>query len=313
MRKKFDNFLIGLLWLLTVSLATTFWMNIKYGFNIFSAAHWAYLSELQAYRTQIKLDFYISLIVAIIIGLFGLYMLVRPRKQTLHLESTKLPPSMNAPQSNVVLQAPQSQKNATTDIRDSKPANTTAPVQHFGPTRPMSPSGTRPPIIASQQNRVAPAQIPTPTPKLPGANTPVVPQYTNEIKSIFERNGYIIKQSKHIGKLNRPVLALSYDQTIWIGTSGVSTSDTLDAIQTLMTIFDDTLGDTSQGINIYACIIDATDTSVNSDLIYTFKTPDEMQSFMNSHPNEKPDDYDDELFDAMSIYIDTVTNYIGNQ
>ena len=34
---------------------------------------------------------------------------------------------------------------------------------------------------------------------------------------------------------------------------------------------------------------------------------------MNAHQNTKTEDYDPELFDAISTYISTVTNYIGKQ
>ena len=50
-----------------------------------------------------------------------------------------------------------------------------------------------------------------------------------------------------------------------------------------------------------------------TDLVLTFKTIDEFRKFMNEHQNNKPEDFDSELFDAVSTYISTVMNYIGKQ
>ena len=297
MTKKFDNFLLGLLWLLTVTLAATFWMNIKYGFNIFSAAHWAYLSELQAYRTQIKLDFYISLIGAIVIGLTGLYLLARPRRQTFFIEPTKMPPRPDQSNPRVILPQPEEQKeNIQTKLNQ--------PTARPTPPRPASPTIMR---TAPTPPR-APHTIPTPKTL---TTTPAPHMF--QIIDVFESTGYTVRKCVRIGKLVQPVVALSYNQTLWIAVEGVSTSDVMDAIQTLITIFDDTLGDSANDISLHACVLDATDDSTNPDLISTFKTLDELRKFMNEHPNTKPDDYDQDLFDAVSTYIDTVTNYIGKQ
>lgn len=125
--------------------------------------------------------------------------------------------------------------------------------------------------------------------------------------------GYIIKPCTRIGKLIKPVVALSYDQTIWVCSENVSGADVLDALQTLIAVFDDTLGDTANDLTVRGCIINSPDSAENSELITTFGTTDEFQEFMTNHPNIKPADYDQDLFDAISTYIGTVTNYIGKQ
>lgn len=135
----------------------------------------------------------------------------------------------------------------------------------------------------------------------------------DEISSIMGNAGYLIKPCSKIGKLIKPIVALSYDQTLWIATAGVSTSDVMDALQTLISVFDDTLGDSADDMSVRACILNPTDESTKSDLISTFKSMDDLREFMDAHPNKKPDDYDQDLFDAVSTYIDTVTNYIGKQ
>ncbi len=302
MTKKFEKFLLGLLWLLTITLATTFWMNIKYGFNIFSAAHWAYLSELQAYRTQIKTDFYISIIAAIVIGLIGLYVLARPprpRGDTQPKSTTKVPEQSIT----------QTVSYETKPVSESVPAQQTdLPRPGIPSARPLPPSGAHasPPRIQVQQTApVATSHFTAPNIKQQK------PQHLDEISNIFQNAGYIIKKCNRIGNLIEPVIALSYDQKLWIGTSNVSASDAMDAVQTLLAVFADTLGDSANDMSVYACILNATDEPEDRDIISTFNTLDELKNFVDARRNTKPADYDQELFDAVSTYIDTVINYIG--
>lgn len=307
MTKKFSNLLLGLLWLMTITLATTFWMNIKYGFNIFSAAHWAYLSELQAYRTEIKLDFYISLIAAIIIGLTGLYLLARPRVQTFFIEPSQMPPPpVSYKENQPILNQPQ--------YVDTEPVPKEEPVTqqqqpHTAMKRPMSPTGISRPNIVQKSPRTASVM----TPKIPTPHTPAAPTHIAEIQSILEKGGYIIKPCERIEKLIKPVVALTYNQTVLVCSENVSTAEIQDALQTLITIFDDTLGDTADDMTVHGYIVNASDESTNPDLISVFDTLDEFQEFIDTHPNTKTEDFDQELFDAISTYIGTVTNYIGKQ
>lgn len=292
MKRFFDKVLLGILWLITVVLATTFWMNIKYGFNILSAAHWAYLSELQAQRTNIKFDFYLSLIIAIAAGLIGLYLIVRPRFR------------------KIVLTPPAPQQ-----VVDTNAAPVVAPAQHTplvsASHRPMSPSNFG---IESRNTGASRPQYIAPTPQIAPTQVPQIEPPQNplfaEIAGAFESAGYIIKNCTKIGELKKPVFALDFGQTIWIGASNVSPALIQTAIESLIAIFDDTLGDTAQDITLRGCIVNPTDTDIqNPDLITTFNNIDELKNFIDK--NTKPDDFDTELFDAFSTYIDTVLGYIG--
>lgn len=299
MIRKFDNFLIGLLWLLSVVLATTFWMNINYGFNILSAAHWAYLSELQASRTQIKFDFYVSLIVAFVIGLVGLYILVRPRFRKLPIAQ----PEMNLhPRESV-------EQKFETPIQESRTEpepQIQAPV--IAPVRPISPSG-----VAYKKPNIAPIYTPPVKNVVPPIQSIQKPNDNSEIQKIFESGDYVVKPCKKIGKIIGPVVALGYDNTVWISALDVSVDDMRDAIQTMIAVFDDTLGDTASDLSVRGCVINTSEQSDNPDLISTFKNTDEFKSFISGTPNEKPEDFDASLFDAISTYISTVTNYIGKE
>ena len=70
-------------------------------------------------------------------------------------------------------------------------------------------------------------------------------------------------------------------------------------------------GHSANDMSGYACILNATGEPEDTDTISTFNTIDELKRFVDAHPNTKPEDYDQELFDAVSTYIDTVINYIG--
>ncbi len=295
MKRNFDKILLGLLWLMTVALATTFWMNIKYGFDIFSAAHWEYLSGLQARQAHVKPEFYISLVCAISVAVVGLYLLVRPRFRKIQIQP------QNAPQQIPTTPTPTSNVSGQSDM---------------GMVRPRSPiSGSaqkikKAPISQPQQ------QLPTPTQRIEAPQPKNIPQnnLAKEITSVFESNGYLIKPCTRIGKLNEPILALGYNQTLWVGASDTSVEIMQQSIQTLLTVFEDTLGDTANDLTVHGCIINPSDTeNTDPDLISTFSSTAEFSQYMNQNKNVKPDDFDKDLFDAISTYISTVANYIGKE
>ncbi|MDO4423576.1 MAG: hypothetical protein Q4C08_02135, partial [Pseudomonadota bacterium] len=76
MNNKLDKILLATLWLTASTLVTCFWFNIRFGFNIFSGAHWRHLAYMQATQTPVSGAFYISIIASVVITMFGLYMLI---------------------------------------------------------------------------------------------------------------------------------------------------------------------------------------------------------------------------------------------
>lgn len=293
MKRNFDKFLLGLLWLLTIALATTFWMNIQYGFDIFSAAHWEYLSGLQANRSSIKPAFYISLIVAIGVALIGLYAIMRPRFRKIPMPSTTgtNAPAPAAPQQNNVYSAiGVSQRPQSPASLNNRTIRKQTPTQQFTP--PTQPMNTTMPALQPQK---------------PAAN----PLF-NDINAAFESAEYVMKPCKHIGKLQNPVVALGYNQTLWLATSDANPEDIVDAFQTLATLFDDTLGDSANDITLRGCVIAPT-TPTEHDMISTFDSLDKFKQFVSEHKNTQPDDFDKELFDAISTYVSTVASYIGKE
>ena len=311
MKRFLDKFLLGILWLLSIALVTTLWMNTNYGFDMLSAAHWEYLATLQAHRSEIKPDFYISLIGALFIALIGLYLIVRPRTRHIKMEQS------SAPQTNIIIQPAQPIVQTTPKIETQKTEKKQEPVFTPRPapaisltSRPMSPTGLRPPTTAPATT------IPTPplqqTPKFTPPKPTVQNTNSPEIQSALEKSEYIIKKCDRIGKLQNPIVAIAYDQSVWIIATKTAPDNMVDAIQTLVTIFDDTLGDTANDIKLRGFIINPTEPNKrNDDLIITFDNTADFVKYVSEHKNIKPDDYDAELFDAFSTYISTVTGYIG--
>ena len=311
MKRFFEKFLLGILWLLSITLITTLWMNTNYGFDMLSAAHWEYLGTLQANRSEIKPDFYISLIAALFIGLIGLYLIVRPRTKRIK-DTTTAPQKSNiviVPQQPVIqsTQTPEKPKveNKSTETFTPRPA----PAISLTP-RPMSPMGLRPPV----QRQTATI----PTPPLQQTTKPVATpqpaQNTNspEIRTALENGEYIIKKCNRIGKLQNPTVAIAYNQSMWIIATKASPNTMVESIQTLVTIFDDTLGETANDIKLHGFIIEPTEpVQQGDDLIITFDNTADFVKYVSEHKNIKPDDYDAELFEAFSTYIGTVTGYIG--
>ncbi len=296
MRNRTNNILIGLLWLLAISLGTSFWFNTQYGFNIFSLQHWQYLAYMQASGQPVKSGFYISFLIIVIIAVLGLYKLLQPKNH-----GSIMPTRDN-------LQRPaQPQQSIQPIIQETKPIEVSTPQE---PAAPTMPGMVRPPRL----NIPAVTRTTAPTPRVPlTATAPSTPKVDPEqeyadIHEIFTSAGYVYKGSPRIKNVQTSVIAIGTDEVLWIGATGVSTPDMQRAIDTLNGVFADTLDDIE--ININAFIIGATD-NVDNSSIMRFASVDELRAFINEHKNTQPDEDEQENFDAYSGYIGTVVDYIG--
>ncbi len=80
-------------------LVLDFTLNTLYNFNMFSSTHWQYVATAQATGQQIDTGFYIAITLAIIMAIFGLYALFRPRFRKIIIPSKSTQPTPNvAPQ-----------------------------------------------------------------------------------------------------------------------------------------------------------------------------------------------------------------------
>ena len=304
MKNRINYILIGLLWLLAVSLGASFWFNTKYGFNIFSVQHWQYLAYMQASNQPVRVSFYISLLFIICIAVFGLYWLLQPRirKIVLPVFEQKTAPT-EQPHDTVKPVAP------TTISEEKQPSTTPIPV---APNEtPADPTNIppRPPRL----NIPVASRSAAPVPRVPLMSSTTPQRFEPDVEfadihEIFKSAGFVYKGSPRIKGVQTSIIAIGTDEVLWIGATGVSTSDMQRAVDTLHGVFADTLDDIE--IHINAFIIAAPDNGDNS-LILHFASVDDLRAYISEHPNTPLPEDDVEDFDAYSGYIGTVVDYIG--
>jgi len=298
MKNKTNNILIVLLWLLAVTLGMDFWLNTKYGFNLFSLPHWQYLAYMQATAQPVKTSFYISFLLYVILVVFGLYILLQPRRRKIVL------PVFDQTLSTEQKTAAQPQYTSDT-IQPAQPDSSPMPVEKPRPY--AAPTLNRPPRL-----NISPV-VRAPMPNVPLSSTSMT-NTTNhdqdyaEIQEIFTSAGYLVKGAPKIKNIQTAVIAIGADEVLWIGAVGIKTSDMKKITDTLNGVFLDTLEDIE--IHINAFVVNAVDTSEEDSGIMTFETVDDLRTYIGEHKNETPADDEAENFDAYSAYIGTVIDYI---
>ncbi len=326
MKNKIDQILLGILWLLAVALGTCFWFNTNFSFNIFSGAHWRYLAYLQASQQSVQSLFYISLTVAMVIAIGGLYFFMQPkrRKIVLPIVQTTTPPPQTTSQSTAspaYSVPPATPQPATQQV-------TTQPVPHQTPTQtppqqqlpatptitpPTSVNASRPPRLNMPMRpsaaTTAPATPHTPAHAAPSTTPGTAPAFP-ELAQIFTASGFITKQNPKIENIPITLTAIGTNETIWLGGMGIRISDMRRVMDKLAQVFSDTLDDVY--ININAFVIAAPDAPASTDdEILKFDSIAHLRQYMAGITNPPPAPDDQENFDAFSEYIDTVINYIG--
>ena len=307
MKNRINNILIGLLWLLAVALGATFWFNTKYGFNIFSLQHWQYLAYMQASGQPVQISFYISLLLIIVIAVFGLYQLLQPRTRRIILpvfdkaEKSNSKQSIIQPVPSVANPVIQQDKNETTETKKESLPKKNENINNNAVTRPPRLN------IPTTVNKSAPI------PLVPLASASTNKKFDPDqeyatIHDIFTSNGFVYKGSPRIKGMQTSVIAIGTNEVLWIGANGVSNSDMHRAVDTLQGIFTDTLEDIE--INIKAFIVGTSDAS-SDDSIMQFANVDDLRAYINAHPNTPLSEDEIENFDAYSGYIGTVVDYIG--
>ena len=300
MRNKYDNILLGLLWVIASTLGITFWFNTHFGFNIFSATHWQHLAHMQAVQQPIRPMFYISMVFSVIIVLFGLYLLFRPRT---HKQKYPIPHIHHStPHAPIAPQPTPSQQHIPGPTTPAATPVAPHPVPETHLTRPPRLSISIPPTLPSTNHTAPKPATPAPTPQNNGENWP-------ELKQIFEETGYTTKRAPRIDDLQTSLLAIGTNETLWIGAVGVTTEKLKSAIDTLTQIFTDTLD--SIYIDVHGFIIAApdSDSPIISDIL-TFDSMTTLRNYMKNHQNPPLPEDGAEDFDAFSEYISTVIEYL---
>lgn len=289
MKKRIDNFLLGILWLLAAVLATSFWFNIRFGFDLFSGAHWSYLAQLQATNNSVNVSFYISLAIATLITLLGLYIIIRPRFRKINFASATNTSNQTKDKEN-------------TDINEEKTLQST-PTSSYSDIRP-------PKLNLPKQTIQHIPVIHDSTPK----TLPIEPPYTtqkDDIIDIFKRYGYTIKKTPNISGIKTVLFAIAPNEVVWMGAENISTLEMKQAVTELNKLFVDSLEDLT--ININAFIFKPSDTTDNNDDIFIFNSISELADFIKSNPADPtPTDKDKlETFNAFSEYINVVIDFIN--
>ena len=302
MMNRFNNILIGVLWLLASTLGVTFWFNTMFGFNIFQGAHWQHLAYMQATGQSVKTSFYISMVVAVLIVTFGLYKLLQPRFRQITmpvLDRSNEPPVQTQPTNTKTVDVKPVVETPTND----EPAQTTPPAQPVI----AEPAIARPPRLnIPNVSRSAPV----PHVPLSGTARPKINPETDyaDIHNIFESAGYVVKGAPKIKNVQTAVIAIGTDEVLWIGAVDAKIDDMKRAVQTLSDVFSDTLEDIE--IHINAFIIGSPENADDTSIMQ-FATIDDLREYISHIPNTPPDADATEDFDAYSAYIGTVVDYIG--
>lgn len=309
MSKQIDRILLIVLWLLAATLGACFWFNAMFGFNIFSARHWEYISYMQAAHQSIRSGFYISLAIASAIILTGLYILMRPQFNTLRIRfpiprikisfssAAGNPTPQNAPTDTPAPVAPTTPDNAPTQKVPATPVKPSAP-------RPPRPSVPRTAMQSSTATPTPPKPTDTPAPAAPSAATD---EKIKEVQQVFKDAGYTTKPTKKIGGLNPALIAIGTDEQLWIGGIDKSPADISAAIEKLSNIFNDTLDEIE--IDITGFIVGDTPDDTPTGIL-TFADINALREYMENNANPPLPDDDNGNFEAYSEYIDTVLNYV---
>lgn len=292
MKKRIDNILLGLLWLLAAILGASFWFNIRFGFDLFSGAHWAYLAQLQATNNSVNISFYVSLIVSVFITILGLYLIIRPRFRKINFATS--------PNTTVSSDQKEIKNNVLQDDKKSLYAKAESTY-----------SDVRPPKLNLPQQSIQKIQVPR-TP----AVTPPIQQgnillYSDKIKNIFQDAGYITKKSPTISGIKMVLFAIAPNEVVWIGSANISVIEMKQAVTELNKIFVDSLEELP--INIRSFIVDPTDQTDNNDDVLIFDSTEELEKFIKANPATPiPTDKDElETFNAFSEYINVVIEFIN--
>ena len=295
MRNKFEQILLSVLWGMSVLLGLTFWLNTKFGFNIFLIQHWQDLSVLQASHTPISIGFYISFCVAVFVFLIGVYIIldnhgtktVKTITTTTTTVTTKITPANEQIPETIPFQAP------TPNINLVRPPKLNLP-NNFAQIAANHHAG---------QSQIKP-NIPT----IEDTST-----YNPELAEIFTNNAYLVKPDVVISGFKTNLFAIGYNEIVWVGAVNCDLDQFKQKIQKLKTTFSQTLEDIP--ITVYSFVLDIMhkyDSQQNEQNLFIFHSIDELKQFISQSQGEDIPESDQENFDAYSEYIDTIIKYIKN-
>ena len=294
MKNKIEYILLSLLFGIAVLLGLAFWLNTVFGFNLFFKGHWDELAKLQAMHTPINTGFYISIGVAILIFVIGLYIIYMPTvKRVTHQK----------PAQQVIQEKPQTTTYTEKETIKEEPQPKDIQIIPSRPPRLKLPVNMA--EIASQQHT---NQENLQTNKV--AHTESQNPYNPMISEIFSDKGYLVKPNPKISGFSPNLFAIAAQEILWIGAVDQDINKLHTAIKKLQSVFQETLEDIQ--ININAFMLDTMNRYESDATIHIFKSIEELKQFMSEQPPVSNTEDDQESFESYSEYIDTVIQYIQN-
>ncbi|MCL2737374.1 MAG: hypothetical protein FWE17_00730 [Alphaproteobacteria bacterium] len=282
-----NKFLLGALWTTALALALDFWLDIRFGFNMFLRGHWAYLAGVQTGSEIVHPLFYGSLFAFAILLPFGLYMISRPSRRIILERKTEIP------------------RPYTPAIPTAVPA--AAPAYPAYPAAQSAAIPTRPPSVTvpSDLHITNPVEhISTP----PRANT-VRQDYgvqsapapdSDTIQRIVTSAGYIMKKPPRTGGYTPDIWAIGADEVLIIGKITAAPG----ALRTLEALAD----------KVCALIADTLDESVQIQVrTFVVDDIDSLREWADANKSRPVTDDEREDFDAYSEYMDSITGYFDNK
>lgn len=287
MKKYLGQILATTLLGTSILLGLSFWLNVRFSFNMLNTTHWNELSKLQAAHTPINKLFYISLGVAIFLFILGAHLIFRPRFRNI--------------------------------FKSDKTTNTYQPI-HMAQTNAEKeqiplPQSTiflrQPPKLNLPKNLVAIAmkkhalQQSQQKPDVKQSTT-----YDSELSEIFNDAGYVVKPNLTITGFTTNLFAIGTNEKVWFGAVDCDIEKFTTAVNRLKSIFIETLDDVP--INISAFILDTNHVYESSNEALIFHSMNELKEFISKNPNPDIIDSERENFDAYSDYVDTIIQYAKN-
>lgn len=300
MKNKFEYILLSILLGTSVLLGLSFWLNINFGFNLFYAKHWEELAKLQASHVPITPGFYISIVIAVLIFITGIFVIYKAENNR-----TKVAPTVIQQKKDTkdVINTIHIQKTDTkTESGSDEPTTTVPEIQLSRPPRLNLPTNMAQ-IAAQRQQAIQEEKTFT---------QPTIQQnpYTSEIVQIFSDAGYTIKKNPTISGFTPDLFAIAPNEVLYIGAVDAKMDNMQRAVEKLNSVFTETLEDIQ--IQITPFILDTINQYQSNDSMMIFKSVDELKQFISKNQIDTISENDVENFEAYSEYIDTIIQYIKN-
>ncbi len=289
MKKYLGQILATTLLGTSILLGLSFWLNVRFSFNILNATHWNELSKLQAAHTPINKLFYISLGIALFLFIFGAHLIFRPRFRNI-FKSNK----------TVNTYSPVQIKQSERGIEKEQIPLPQSAISLQRPPKLNLPKGMA--IAAMQKHAFLQPQ------QKPDIKQPTI--YDSELSEIFNSAGYKVKPNLTITGFTTNLFAIGTNEKVWFGAVDCDIEKFTTAVNRLKSIFTETLDDVP--INVSAFILDTKHLYESNNEALIFHSMDELKEFISKNPNPDITDSERENFDAYSDYIDTIIQYAKN-